>query len=358
MRVCVVGGGLFGATAAFMAARAGHDVHLFEAKARIMSGATSACYYRLHRGYHYPRSPETGIESLNAEALFRGEYGRAVVDGGTQLYAIPIRSKVSGLEFERFMERMGLAYKRLHGHPLLETDCVFEVAEPRIDAAMLAQIVSDRIHEAGITVDYGVQDLRSLRDEFDRIIVATYANTNSVLAELGCEPQPYRFQVVEKPIVELPDTFRDTSIVVMDQCCIDPHQWTNYHALGHVIGTIHSQNSGTEGWIDDKLKPLIERGLIRQYESDVWDISRVRETAELIADHVPAVRGCNYIGSMFTLRAVLTWQERTDARPTLVDRLDNQVIRVFSGKLGTAVAAARDVVSILRYDQRNYRAVA
>lgn len=357
MRVAVLGGGLFGATAAFMAARAGHDVHLFEAKSRLMSGATSGCYYRLHRGYHYPRSPETGEESLAAEALFRAEYGRAVIDGGTQLYAIPFRCKVSGLEFERFMERMGLPYRRLSGHELLTSDCVFDVAEPRIDAAMLAQLVSDRIVDAGITVDYGVQDLRALRDEFDRIVVATYANTNSVLAELGCEPQEYRFQVVEKPIVELPSAFRDISIVVMDQCCIDPHQWSTYHALGHVIGTIHSQNSGVEGWVSDKLEPLIERGLIRQYESDVWELSRVRETAELIADHVPDVKGCNYIGSMFTLRAVLTGVERTDARPTLVDRIDNQVIRVFSGKLGTAVTAARDVVAMLRVETLS-RAVA
>ena len=54
MRIAVIGGGLFGSTAAIYAARAGHDVHLFEAKPSLMLGATAGTYARLHRGYHYP----------------------------------------------------------------------------------------------------------------------------------------------------------------------------------------------------------------------------------------------------------------------------------------------------------------
>lgn len=344
MKVAVVGGGLFGCTAATHLARAGHDVTLIEAKPRLMSGATSACYYRLHRGYHYPRSPETGHESLAAEALFRAEYGRAVIDGGTQLYAIPKNSKVSGPQFEKFMDSMGLPYLPVHSD--LVRNCeVFEVSEPRLDAAMLSHLVGDRVEEAHVTVKTGRSDLSGIRQEFDQIIVAAYAGTNDVLQQIGCEPQTYRYQVVEKPIVRLPDDFKNTSIVVMDQCCIDPHQFGEWHALGHVRATIHSQNVGTEAWVSDTIAPFIERGVVRHYETDVWEHSRIRETAHMIADYVPAVF-CEYIGSMFTVRAVLDGQERTDARPTLVDRLDDQVVRIFSGKLGTAVTAARDVVAM------------
>jgi hypothetical protein len=50
---------------------------------------------------------------------------------------------------------------------------------------------------------------------------------------------------------------------------------------------------------------------------------------------------------MFTVRAVLAGQEATDARPTLVGQVDDKVIRIFSGKLGTAVAAAREAAAML-----------
>ena len=73
MKIAVVGGGLFGCTAAIYAARAGHEVHLLEAKRDLMRGATAGTFARGHRGYHYPRSPETGRESRRAEKSFRAE---------------------------------------------------------------------------------------------------------------------------------------------------------------------------------------------------------------------------------------------------------------------------------------------
>jgi glycine/D-amino acid oxidase-like deaminating enzyme len=322
-------------------------VHLFEAKPRLMSGATSACYYRLHRGYHYPRSPETGRESLDAETSFRAEYGEAVIDGGIQIYAIPrFGAKVSGDEFGRFLNQMGLP-SDLVWCPSINARPVLSVAEPRIDAMMLARLVINAVQEAGVAVHLGSQNLDWLRDSFDKIIVAAYANTNAVLEQLGCQPEPYRFQVVEKPLVHLPDQFQNTSIVVMDHCCIDPHQWSDLHALGHVSTTIHSQNTGTGALVPDHLMPLIERGVVRHYEGNLSEVSRVRETVAMIAQHVPAVKGCEYVGSMFTVRAVLTGQEATDARPTLVGQVDDKVIRIFSGKLGTAVAAAKQATDIL-----------
>ncbi len=53
---------------------------------------------------------------------------------------------------------------------------------------------------------------------------------------------------------------------------------------------------------------------------------------------------------MGVLRAVLGHEERTDRRPTLVRRHDEQVVSIFSGKLGTAVLAAKEVLAAI--DQR------
>ena len=47
------------------------------------------------------------------------------------------------------------------------------------------------------------------------------------------------------------------------------------------------------------------------------------------------------------VRAVLAHQEATDRRPTLVRRHDEQLVSVFSGKLGTAVRAAREALQAI-----------
>ena len=336
LRLAVIGGGLFGATAAILAARAGYDVHLFEAKPVLMSGATAATYSRLHRGYHYPRSPETGRESRSAEASFRAEYGSAVIDGGRQFYIVPPGSKVSVDQYREFLDTETL--------PFSEDGGVFQVHEPRIHLASLQALVRQKVKDAGIRVHPGTEAHASLRYEFDQIIVACYAGMNRVLTELGFMPQAYKFQVVERPIALLPPSFRDTSMVVVDGPfgCIDPLDDTPLHVLGHVVHTIHAETTGPWPTIPAHLANLIDKGFV----SDP-PVTRFREVVDDLARYVPNLGDAQYVGSSFTLRAVLAHQERTDARPTLIDRLDPQTIRIFSGKLGTACRAAQQAVEAL-----------
>ena len=47
---------------------------------------------------------------------------------------------------------------------------------------------------------------------------------------------------------------------------------------------------------------------------------------------------------MFTFRTVLPNRDEDDARPTLVDRLDDRMFNLFSGKIGTCVDAANQVL--------------
>jgi hypothetical protein len=56
------------------------------------------------------------------------------------------------------------------------------------------------------------------------------------------------------------------------------------------------------------------------------------------------------------VRAVLADKEDTDARPTLVEEIDDQVVRVFSGKIGTCVEAAKQVTAILEQKGGSVRA--
>jgi hypothetical protein len=308
-----------------------------------MQGASSHNLARLHRGAHYPRHAETGRESRRAERSFRAEYGSAVVDGGRQLYIVPDRgSHVTVREFATFLDNESL--------PFSEDDGIFTVVEPRINLDILAELVKCKVAEAGVKVHLGQRATSAMRDRFDRIIVATYSALNDTLAELGCLPAQYRFQVVERPIVRLAPEFRDTSIVVIDGPfgCIDPYDDTGYHALGHVTQTIHAQNTGTRAIVPPHLAPLVNEGFIPNAPYSRW-----RETADDLARYIPGgLKVKEWMGSSYVVRAVLAHAESTDARPSIVKRHDQQVVSIMSGKLGTACHCAREVCDSLHAEER------
>jgi hypothetical protein len=303
-----------------------------------MQGASSHNLARLHRGAHYPRHAETGRESRRAERSFRAEYGSAVVDGGRQLYIVPDQgSHVTVREFATFLDNEGL--------PFSEDDGIFTVVEPRINLDILAELVKRKVTEAGINVHYCRRADAGMRDRFDRIIVATYSSLNDTLAELGCQPAQYRFQVVEKPIVRLAPEFRDTSIVVIDGPfgCVDPYDDTGYHALGHVTQTIHAQNTGTRAIVPSHLVPLVNEGFIPNAPYSRW-----RETADDLARYIPGgLKVKEWMGSSYVMRAVLAHVEDSDRRPTLVHQHSEQISSIFSGKLSTCVVAAKSVCDSL-----------
>ena len=50
---------------------------------------------------------------------------------------------------------------------------------------------------------------------------------------------------------------------------------------------------------------------------------------------------------MFTIRAVPPRVENTDARPTIVKRINKKIITVFSGKITTCVESAKQVEDMI-----------
>ena len=87
-KIAVAGAGIYGATAAIRLAEQGHTVHLFDPLG-VMRAASAINQYRVHAGYHYPRSPETIRETLEARAEFIAAFEPAIVRNSKHFYAIP-----------------------------------------------------------------------------------------------------------------------------------------------------------------------------------------------------------------------------------------------------------------------------
>ena len=134
------------------------------------------------------------------------------------------------------------------------------------------------------------------------------------------------------------------SIVVMDGpfFCIDPYSTTDLHVMGNVVHAIHATNVGYFPEIPNEYKFLLNKGIVKSP-----NVTKIDKFLEMAAIFMPDMKDAEYIGSMFTIRTVLPNVDATDERPTLVSKINNKIINVFSGKIGNSVEAAKEVVKMV-----------
>jgi hypothetical protein len=344
-RVAVVGGGIFGSTAAIHAARAGHEVHLFEEKPALLQAASGINQYRLHRGYHYPRSSDTARSARDSESSFRSEYGKSVISGGRNIYAIAREDTlVDAQSFLEFCRAHDLAYTELPVDQYCDpanVGLVIEVEESWMDPHTLREDITEKLREVGVQVHLGSRATDEMLDSFETIIIATYAHLNQLLPDE--HHREYQFEVCEKPVVRVPG-FSDLGIVVMDGpfMCVDPWGKSGLHVMGNVVHAIHATNTGKVPIIPDAILPLLNNGLIKNPPLSNFDA--FIETGKR---YIPGLRHAEHIGSLFTIRTVLPRMDATDARPTIVSKLTDRHIRIFSGKIGNCVEAAKEAIWLI-----------
>lgn len=353
MKIAVVGAGLFGCIAALKLDQFGHSVTLFESAPEIMLGASGVNQYRLHSGYHYPRSIETARQSYLALRSFKKEYGDCLAFSWIDhYYGIAAGSKISTHDYLKFLHELELPYKIIDSKEsgpfadISKFQSIFKVQEDTIDIKKLKDKISDQLNRSGIILKLGETFTPGRVQEYEIVINAAYANSNYLLPP--DQRVDYQFEVCEKPIVKLNKTFENKSIVVIDGNfgCIDPFTPMNNHVLGHVRHAIHSTSVGHFPVVPDHLKSLLFNTCFATNE---------HSNIGLIAGHLhqffPSfVDGFQYVGSMFTIRTVLPGREFDDARPSYITKHSDNLYSIFSGKLGTAVDIADELVNIIHLE--------
>ena len=59
------------------------------------------------------------------------------------------------------------------------------------------------------------------------------------------------------------------------------------------------------------------------------------------------IEDAEHIGSMFTFRTVLPYRDKDDARPTLIEKQNDRIFTLFSGKIGTCVDAVEKILEVI-----------
>ena len=121
--------------------------------------------------------------------------------------------------------------------------------------------------------------------------------------------------------------------------CFDPYSTSKLHAAVNVVHAIHNTNIWTHAEIPPSYKKLLNKGVIKNPK--FTNVPRFIESAKKF---FPDIEKAEHVGSMFTIRTVLPNKDDTDERPTVV-RFEDNVIYLFSGKVGNCVEAAEEIVT-------------
>ncbi len=341
-KVAVIGGGIYGVTSAIKLAP--HcDVDLYEMEDDILKAASGINQFRLHRGYHYPRSVSTIRASLQDAPAFEKEYPDSIIENVEHYYCIAKEDSLTSAEqYLKVCNRFNLEYD-ITDPGIVNTneiDLSIKGVENMVDPVKLKEICWQRLNANNVNVRLKTKATRELTQHYDNVVVCTYAMMNELLEDHPETQREYQFELCEKIAVKLPPVFDNKCTVIMDGpfMCVDPYGKTGLYLLGNVVQAIHQTNTGRVPIFDEKFRPLLNNGLIKN--PPVTNFRRFIETAERF---FPRITEAEYVGSMFTFRTVLPYKEKTDERPTVVQAIDDKVVTVFAGKLAGCVEAANEV---------------
>ena len=345
-KIAVVGGGIFGCTIASNLSKEGINVDLYEKNPSIISQASLTNQYRIHKGYHYPRSKETAYQSKKGTISFQKEYPKSIINGDIDHYYCisSTDSLVSSTQYIDFMNEVGLDYK-ISSLDIIKKDSIsliVKVDELLFDPIVLKTLCEKNIQKYNVNLflnkEVNIQNLQ----KYDYIINSTYSNINALLPKKL--HKDYQFELCEKPLVKLPKSYKNKSIVIMDGpfMCVDPYGNTGYHVMGNVVHAIHSTNVGKFPYTPKEYVSLLNKGIVEN--PSITNIDKFIYSAKTFFKDIEKLE---HIGSMFTFRTVLPNRDKDDARPTIVDQINSKQFVVFSGKIPTCVEAYKKISNII-----------
>jgi len=331
--VAIAGAGIYGATIAIRLAEQGHAVHLFDPLG-VLNAASGINQFRIHSGYHYPRSPETIEETMGARAEFLQSFAPAIVRNSTHYYAIPHEGSQTPPElFERVMEehKVPLRPCRPEWMNFDFIDKCYQVEEQIYDPEVLRDELTKQIESLGIRV-HQQEFTAAMRPDYDFVVWATYG--------LGPSRGLFRsvkYQVAEKILVKLPKRLQGISLVVVDGpfTAFDPYGSSELSMWGSAKHSNHWTTTNPDEPIPKQYRALLNGP---RFEPISWTRhDAMRKDAALA---VPASIEAEYLGSRFTIRVVEN-NPAQDRRTLYVHETAPGEIHIFSGKVVSAVKAAR-----------------
>jgi len=346
-KIAIVGAGIFGCTLALILSKK-FDVYLFEKKNDILNEASKMNQFRFHLGFHYPRSFKTINEIQHHYKDFLKFYGKDIYGQSKNYYSMAkYNSKTSFEKYLKILKKNKLFYKRIYKSDyvsdkikglILTDEKVLNYFKLKKKIYRLLKLKKIKLN---LKKELQPKDIKS----YYKIFLTTYKNNNSVLNNLGKKPKNFfRYELVEKLIVRLPNKYKKLSMVVLDGqfLCIDPYIGTKYHLLSHVkYSKIKIINSFFPNF-SKKFSKLLSYEKLKNLKG-----TKFKKIIEDGSKYLPFLKKAKYIISFYLVRTIMNNSKKDDDRTNQMDNFSNKIIAILSGKWNTSVTLSHKILKIL-----------
>lgn len=328
--VAIIGGGFYGCCLALLMKKNFSNVVIFEKGEDLLQRASSINQARVHNGYHYPRNLITAYRSFINFPRFILDFRKAIISDFVKLYAIARKnSMVNANQFFRIYKMMnapiqvaGNEYKSLFNADLIEE--IFKVKEYAFDAVLLKNILKEKLVSKNIPFFYNSEVEKVINSSDGNIVLnfrnsesvchakhvfnCTYSQINKLLYNSGMELLPFKHEITELALIEIPERLKNISVTVMDGpfFSLVPFPSLKLYSLSHVRYTPHCH------WIETD-----------QFQDGEKELDRIRKNTNyvyMIKDairYLPILESSKYIKSIYEIKTVLVKNEIDDGRPIL-----------------------------------------
>lgn len=334
-KIAVVGGGWYGCHIAVQLLATGFEVFLYEAEDRIFSKASGHNQFRLHQGFHYPRSKLTRYQSSQGFHRFVQHYPDfSLPTPGGNLYLVPHLETV--LDFETFIDIMnssGLSFETVEEVPLglNGIEGAVSVQERVLNTSTAIQYFSDAL---GSRIRFGhqVKQVKQSRTHlsidgtpFDWVIDATWGHLEQ---DKNVYFEPTLLLYLD------PKGFEDALTLV------DGDLWSLYPTEEDKVFTLSQVGHTRLGRFSS---PAEANQLLRSITTAevAWISAKMLDS---VAEHFPGIRDMEQIGHQLSMKSKKV--SRSDSRASSF-QVSGRKISVFSGKIDAVFSVTDAIVETI-----------
>ncbi len=228
-KICIIGGGFYGCYIAKKIKEnySNIDVEIFEKNKNLITEAGKNNQYRLHLGFHYPRSLETIKQTQKGSKIFINEFKKFISKPKKNIYLIHKRSLINFAKYKKIFKSLDIRFKEMN-----LKDIKFLKNKEKYQGAINTNeqvILIDKLipsltgyikKNCKINFKNEIKKINSIKGEvfdknnkmkkFDCIINTTYTNPN-----LGLKKK-YKIKYEIAGMVKIKNTLKNTAITIMD----------------------------------------------------------------------------------------------------------------------------------------------
>ncbi|MDC1033218.1 hypothetical protein OAQ48_03550 [Candidatus Pelagibacter sp.] len=227
--ICILGGGFYGCYIAKKIKESfkNSEVEIYEKNTDLITEAGKNNQYRLHLGFHYPRSIETIKQTQEGSKIFIKEFGRFISKPKKNIYLIHKKSHISFDTYKNIFKKLKISFKQIKVEDLkfLKNPEIYQGAlNTKEQVILIDKLIPflKRFIKKNCKVNYNTEikkinsktgeiiDKNNKIKKFDFIINATYTNPN-----LGLKKK-YKIKYEVAGMVKIKNTLKNTAITIMD----------------------------------------------------------------------------------------------------------------------------------------------